>query len=293
MIKAAATGPVHTHSHFAALKIKDAVADHFRDISGKRPDVEIKNPDVVIHLRIYNNEISLSLDSSGQPLNKRGYRPREAEAPLNECLAAGMLMLADYEGKTNFVDGMCGSGTLAIEAALIANRIAPGLLRDDFSFMHWNDFDPELFEVIREATVNRIGEKTHEIVAFDNDIHAIRLAKEAAETAKLDDVIDFRHADFMLEPPLPAPGFLALNPPYGERIRTEDIEELYERIGSRLKEAYPGYRAWVISGNIEAMYKIGLRTFQTYHLLNGKIECRYSGYQIYSGSRTPKAETAQ
>lgn len=293
VIKAAATGPVHTHSHFAALKIKDAVADHFRDISGKRPDVEIKNPDVVIHLRIYNNEISLSLDSSGQPLNKRGYRPREAEAPLNECLAAGMLMLADYEGKTNFVDGMCGSGTLAIEAALIANRIAPGLLREDFSFMHWNDFDPELFDVIREATVNRIREKTHEIVAFDNDIHAIRLAKEAAETAKLEDVIDFRHADFMLEPPLPAPGFLALNPPYGERIRTEDIEDLYERIGSRLKEAYPGYRAWVISGNIEAMYKIGLRTFQTYHLLNGKIECRYSGYQIYSGSRTPKADAAQ
>lgn len=284
-VKAAVTGPVHTHSHYAALKVKDAVVDHFRESTGSRPDVDVKRPDIVIHLRIYNNDISLSLDSSGKPLNMRGYRHREAEAPLNECLAAGMLMLAGYEGKTNFTDGMCGSGTLAIEAAMIANKIAPGLMRNDFAFMHWKDYEPELFDVIREATVNRIEECPHKIKAIDHDIHAARQAREAAEAAKLDDIIEVKHADFMFEEPLPAPGFLILNPPYGERLRHHDIEQLYERIGSRLKDAYPGYRAWVLSGNREAMFKIGLRTFATHHLMNGKIPCRFAGFQLYSGSK--------
>lgn len=289
-VKAAVTGPVHTHSHFASLKVKDAIADHFRDKLGRRPSVDTREPDIVVHLRIFNDEVNLSLDSSGQPLNKRGYRPREAEAPLNECLAAGMLLLSDYQGKTHFVDGMCGSGTLAIEAAMIANRIAPGLLRHDYSFMHWADYDPDLFEVIHEATVNRVRESSHRILAMDHDPAAIQLARQAAETAQLDDVIEFRQGDFMEEEPLPAPGFLVLNPPYDERLRTENVEQLYESIGARLKSAYPGYRAWVISGHTEAMKSIGLRTFQTYHLMNGPIECRYSGYQIYSGSL--KAEAA-
>lgn len=289
-IKAAVSGPVHTHSHYAALKVKDAIADQFRNAVGERPNVDAKNPDIVVHLRIYNNEISLSLDSSGQPLNKRGYRPREAVAPLNESLAAGMLLLAGFEGKTNFVDGMCGSGTLAIEAALIANKIAPGLLRKDFAFMHWKSFDPELFDVIRESTVNRIIESPHSIVAMDNDLQAIRSAREAAEAAQLSDVIEFRTGDFLFEMPPPAPGFLALNPPYGERITDVDIERLYERIGSKLKNDYGGYRAWILSGHYEAMNQLGLRSFQTYHLLNGPIECRYSGYQMYSGSKKHKGE---
>ncbi len=284
-VKASVGGSVHTHSQYAALKVKDAIADHFRDVSGERPNVDAKRPDIVVHLHIYNDKVNLSLDSSGKPLHMRGYRQREAEAPLNECLAAGMLLLSGYDGRTAFVDGMCGSGTIAIEAALIANRIAPGLLRNEFAFMHWSDFDEALYGVIHEATVNRIEEGPHPILALDRDEDSLQAAREAAKAAKLEDAIEFRHADFLLSEPPPAPGMLVLNPPYGERLQPSDINKLYENIGAKLKNDYTGYRAFILSGNEEAMHQIGLRTFATHHLLNGNIECRYSGYQMYSGSK--------
>jgi putative N6-adenine-specific DNA methylase len=153
-IKTAVSGDIFTHSHFVALKCKDAIVDQFRDKYNERPNIETREPNLVFHVKIYRDQVSVSLDSSGIPLNKRGYRQPEALAPLNECLAAGMLMLAGYEGKRNFVDGMCGSGTLCIEAALIANKISPGLLREDYAFMHWKDYDHELFQVIHNAMVN-------------------------------------------------------------------------------------------------------------------------------------------
>jgi len=282
LIRTTTSGPVFTHSHYVAQKCKDAIADYFRDKYGKRPSVDSRKPDIVIHVKIWNDDVIISLDSSGDPLNKRGYRQPEAIAPLNECLAAGMLLLAGYEGKTDFIDAMCGSGTLCIEAAMIAHRIAPGLMRDNFAFMHWKDYDEELFEIIREATVNRLEEETVKIIGMDTDFFTLSLARQAAKDAGLDDAIEFRIGNFFREEPPKPPAILIMNPPYDERIKVDDVEKLYSDIGDRLKEAYGGHQAWILSGHTEAMKRVGLRTFETHHLMNGKIPCRYSGYRIYS-----------
>lgn len=240
---------------------------------------------MVIHLKIYNDDITISLDSSGIPLNKRGYRQPEALAPLNESLAAGMIALSGYNGRTDFIDGMCGSGTLCIEAAMIANRIAPGLMRSKFAFMSWNEYDEDLFEIIRTATVNRIKETSVKIVGLDHDYDAICLAKEAAKAAGLEDAIDFKVAGFFeTEPPKP-PAFLVMNPPYDERLKENDIYALYEDIGNKLKNDYAGYWAWIISGHEEAMYSIGLKSYESHHLLNGRLPCKFSGFRMYSGKK--------
>lgn len=285
LIRTTTSGPVFTHSHYVALKCKDAIADFFRDKYGKRPSVDNQEPDIVIHVKIWNDDVTISLDSSGDPLNKRGYRQREATAPLNECLAAGMLLIAGYDGKTDFIDAMCGSGTLCIEAAMIAHRIAPGLMRDNFAFMHWKDYDENLFEIIREATVNRLHEGSVNIVGMDTDFYALDLARQAAKDAGLEDAIDFKLGNFFKEDPPKPPAILVMNPPYDERIKVDDIEKLYSEIGDKLKEAYAGHKAWLLSGHVEAMKRIGLRTFETHHLMNGKIPCRFSGYRLYSGKK--------
>lgn len=283
-VKATTTGPVHTHSQYAALKVKDAIADHFREKLGVRPDVDKQKADIIVHLRIYNEEVNISLDSSGEPLNRRGYRHQLAEAPLNESLAAGMLLLAGYDGRTAFVDGMCGSGTLPIEAALIARNIAPGLLRDNFAFMHWKNYDEALFRLIHNATVERIRDCDKPVVGIEKDFATVNMARESAVKAGVDDLIDFRFGDFLHETPPPAPGLLVMNPPYDERLRLRDAAKFYSDIGARFKNAYAGYACWVLSGHLEAMHEIGLRSFQTYHLVNGMLQCRYSGYRMYTGS---------
>lgn len=288
VIKAAVSGRVFTHSHYAGLKCKDAIVDLFREKTGRRPSIDTRHADVVVHLKIFEDRVNLSLDSSGEPLNRRGYRQPKSVAPLNECLAAGMLQLAGYNGRVNFLDGMCGSGTLCIEAAMIAHRISPGLLRDDFAFMHWKDYDEELFGVIRETTVNRVREAPIRIIGYDRDGRAIRTARDAAEAAGLADAIDFRMTDFFDEKPPAPPAVMVMNPPYDERMPVERVEEFYARIGDKLKADYAGYEAWILSGHQEAMKRIGLRSFDTRHLLNGPISCRYSGYRMYSG--TKKAE---
>lgn len=285
LIRTTTGGPVFTHSHYVAQKCKDAIADYFRDKYGKRPSVDSQNPQIVIHVKIWNTEVIISLDSSGEPLNKRGYRQPQSIAPLNECLAAGMLLLAGYEGKRDFMDAMCGSGTLCIEAAMIAHKIAPGLMRDDFAFMHWNDYDEELFSIIREATVNRMRDESVRIIGMDTDFYSLNLARQAARTAGLDDAIEFRIGNFFREDPPKPPAIMIMNPPYDERIKVDDVEKLYSEIGDRLKEAYAGNQVWILSGHMEAMKRIGLRTFATHHLMNGKIPCRYSGYRIYSGRK--------
>ncbi len=289
IIKSTTSGPVHTHNHYAALKVKDAIADHFREKLGIRPDVDNRDADIVIHLRIYNDEVTISLDSSGEPLNKRGYRHKDAEAPLNECLAAGMLLLAGYDGRMNLVDGMTGSGTLCIEAAMISQNISPGLLRERFAFMNWNNFDEALYSVIHNATVNRITERDVQITGIEKDFATINLARESAQKAGVAEVIDFRFGDFFHESVPPPPGLLVMNPPYDERLRLHDAGDFYKKIGSRFKEAYTGYNCWVLSAHLEAMHEIGLRSYDTHHLLNGMLNCRYSGYKLYKGSKTPSA----
>jgi len=285
-IKTAVSGNIFTHSHFAALKCKDAIVDQFRDKFKERPNIDTRTPDLVFHVKIHRDQVTVSLDSSGTPLNKRGYRQPQAIAPLNECLAAGMLLIAGYEGKRNFVDGMCGSGTLCIEAALIANKIAPGLLRQDFAFMHWKNFDEELYKIIHNATVNRIVESSHQIMGYDKSMATIKLARQAAKVAGVEEAINFRITDFFDEDPPEAPGMLVMNPPYGERIKIRNIELLYSEIGDKLKQSYPGYQAWLLSGHEEAMKNVGLRTSDTHHLINGKLPTRFSCYKIYSGSKT-------
>lgn len=285
LIRTTVSGPVFTHSHYVALKCKDAIADFYRDKYGKRPSVDSKEPKIVIHVKIWNDDVTISLDSSGDPLNKRGYRQRESIAPLNECLAAGMLLIAGYDGKTDFIDGMCGTGTLCIEAAMIAHRISPGLMRDSFAFMHWKDFDVDLFEIIREATVNRLREETVKVIGIDTDFYTLSLARKAAKDAGLEDAIDFSIGDFLNEAPPKPPAMLVMNPPYDERIKVDDIEKLYSRIGDKLKLSYAGYKAWILSGNTEAMNHIRLRTYDTRHLMNGKIPCKYLGYRMYSGKK--------
>lgn len=285
LIRPAVSGKVFTNSHYVALKCKDAIADCFREKLGQRPSVDSRNPNIVVHLKIWNDEVILSLDSSGQPLNKRGYRQAASAAPLNECLAAGALLLAGYEGKRNLVDGMCGSGTISIEAAMIANNISPGLLRDEFAFMHWNDFDEDLYQIIHRATVNRIKENPLKIVGYEKEFNTLSMAREAAETAGVNELVDFRLGSFFEEDPLPLPAIVVMNPPYGERLKERKIESFYERIGAKLKKDYSGYTAWVLSANEEAMYKIGLRTSETFHLMNGKLPTKFSAYKMYRGSK--------
>ena len=285
-VKTAVSGSLFTNSHFVALKCKDAIVDQFRERVGKRPSIETRYSDLVIHVKVQNDRVSVSLDSSGTPLNKRGYRVKEAIAPLNECLAAGMLLAAGYDGRMDFIDPMCGSGTLCIEAAMIAFRVAPGLMREKFAFTNWKDFDHDLFEIIRDATIKRVREAPVRIIGYDRSFQAIRLAREAAERAELTDAITFRMEDFFEMEPPPPPAILVMNPPYDERIRIDQAERFYSRIGDKLKKDFTGYQAWILSGNQDAMKKVGLRTFQTYHLVNGKIPCRYSGYRLYRGSKS-------
>lgn len=286
IVRAATSGPIFTNSHYVSLKCKDAVADRFREHCGDRPSVDNRDPEIVIHVKIWNEEVTISLDSSGTPLNKRGYRQPEAQAPLNECLAAGMLLLAGYEGKRNLVDGMSGSGTLAIEAALIANNIGPGLLRDSFSCMHWKDFNEDLFQIIHQATVNRIKQNHLKIIGLEKEFRTISLAREAALSAGVEDMLEFRLGDFFEEEGLPLPAMLVLNPPYGERIRPKNIEELYKKIGDKMKNDYSGYSVWILSANIEALHNVHLRTFDTHNLMNGNLPCKYSGYKMYAGTKT-------
>lgn len=285
LVRTTVSGPIFTHSHYVALRCKDAIADYFRDKYGKRPSVDSDQPNIVVHVKIWNDDVTISLDSSGEPLNKRGYRQRESLAPLNECLAAGMLLIAGFDGKRDFIDPMCGSGTLCIEAAMIAHRIAPGLLRQDFAFMHWKDFDSELFDIIREATVNRLREEPVKILGFDTDFFSLSLARKAAKEAGLEDAIDFQIGNFFNETPPAPPAMLMMNPPYDERIKVQDSEKFYAEIGDKLKADYTGYQAWILSGNTDAMNNIRLRSFDTHHLMNGKIPCKFSGYRLYQGAK--------
>ncbi|MFN2429177.1 MAG: class I SAM-dependent RNA methyltransferase [Cryomorphaceae bacterium] len=285
LIRSTVTGEVFTNSHYITLKCKDAVVDHFNEKLGSRPSIDSRFPDVVIHLKINRNDVNISLDSSGTPLNKRGYRQAEAAAPVNECLAAGMLLLSGYQGKTTLVDGMCGSGTLCIEAALMANQIAPGLLRDEFSFMHWKDYDADLYEIIHQATVNRIKDAPVRIIGFEKKFAVVQQARDAAQIAGVEEMVEFRMTSFFEEQPPAPPAHLVMNPPYGERLKERDIEQFYTRIGDKLKADYAGYQAWILSANNDAMKRIGLRTFNTFHLMNGKLPVRFSGYRMYTGSK--------
>lgn len=276
------------HSKYAALKVKDAIVDQIRDAKGNRPNVELKNPIFRINVHIENNNCSILLDSSGESLHKRGYRKSAGEAPLNEVLAAGMIQLSEWNCNTNFVDPMCGSGTLLIEAAMIAKIIAPNFNRNHFGFMNWKDFDRNLFEEVKSELSQNQKKFEHKIIGNDINKNSIENAIENVKNANLqNDIIfeisDFRNLDMKIEP-----GIIITNPPYDERIKIDDIKKFYKEFGDTLKQKFTGFDVWILSANSDAMKSIGLRTSKRLHLYNGALESRFYNYKLYEGSLKKK-----
>lgn len=273
------------HSNYASLRLKDAIADSFNQKFGKRPDVHPENPDVLFNLHVDNHRVTISLDSSGESLNRRGYRERGAKAPLNEVLAAGMILLTGWRGETDFYDPMCGSGTLPIEASMIAQNLPAQFLRSKFGFMRWKDFDAQLWKEVKQEASAGMRKQPCRIIATDADPRQLRSAKINIELAGFEDDIEIALRDFTETSPISEQGILIINPPYGERIEEENLLQLYKNIGDHLKKAWSGHQAWIISSNREAMNRIGLKPSKKIPLINGTYECRFQQYQLFRGSR--------
>jgi putative N6-adenine-specific DNA methylase len=270
------------HSKFVAYRVKDAIVDWFTEKGMQRPSVRINNPDIQFHVHISHTDCTISLDSSGESLHKRGYRIEETEAPLNEVLAAGMILKTGWRGESHFVDPMCGSGTLLMEAVLIALNIAPGIFRDKYAFEKWDDFDADLFESI---STDDTLEKEFKYKAYGSDISpkAISVAAKNVKNTGLSKYIELRVLPFQQMTEAPENGILITNPPYGERINPRDLMQMYAMIGERLKHVFSGYEAWIISSNMEGLDNIGLKPFFKCKLINGTLDCEYRQYQIFSG----------
>jgi putative N6-adenine-specific DNA methylase len=272
-----------THSGFAAQKAKDAVADRFRERGGRRPDVDPVFPDVRIHLRIVRDEATLSLDTSGESLNRRGYRADPSEAPVRETLAAGIVMLSGWDARRPLADPMCGAGTILIEAALIALGAAPGLLRPSFGFQRLLGYDRSLWEALRAEALERRGSaQTPRIEGSDAAAEAVRGAQRNAEAAGVAGAVRFRREDIREFAPGPPPGLILCNPPYGARMPGgEPIEALYRAMGEAFKKRCRGWTAHVLSGNPEVTRHIGLKASRRFPLMNGPIDCRLLRYELY------------
>lgn len=272
-----------TNSMFASLKAKDAIADYFRDKLGKRPNVDTVNPEIVIDLHIYGDSCTVSLDSSGDSLHKRGYRINQGEAPLNEVLAAGMLKLAGWTGNSNFLDPMCGSGTLPIEAAMIAYNIPAGKFRKNYTFENWFDYDQLLFDDIKKST--QIKEFNHNIFASDISGSNLLNAKTNARRALVFNKIQFHVSDFKELKTDINNGLIVTNPPYGERLKEQGLNELYAMIGERLKHQFAGNEAWILSSSMESFKYVGLKPDVRLDLFNGSLKCKFNKYTLFSGKR--------
>lgn len=284
-IDATVSGELFRHSHYISLLAKDAVVDQFRDRFGRRPSVNLDAPTLRIHVRIKDNQCDLLLDSSGDSLHKRGYRKDAVEAPINEVLAAGMIILSGWDGSSTFVDPMCGSGTLPIEAAMIAMQIPPQRNREAFGFFRWKDFDKKLWQEVKSAADAHIREAKCQIYASDMDARARNATAINMMAAGLGAVIHLEKKAFeKLEPP-EIPGVLITNPPYDERLKVEAIEAFYQSIGDRLKQAWPGWEAWLISSNMDAWKKFGLRPSRKITLYNGPLECFFQKFELYAGKK--------
>jgi putative N6-adenine-specific DNA methylase len=274
-----------SHSKYVALKVKDAIVDQFRNKFKKRPFVDTDNPSIRISVHISHDQCTVSLDSSGESLHKRGYRIKTNKAPLNEVLAAGMILLSGWDKKSVFIDPMCGSGTLAIEAAMIAHNIPPGMYRESFGFETWNDFDADLLESIYEEDIPE-AEADIRILGSDVSEVAIRIAKENVENANLKRKIDLLIKPVEnYNPPSGENGIVITNPPYGERIKKNEINNFYKLLGDRFKNKYSGFEVWILSSNFEAIKHIGLKPTKKMTLFNGPLECKFLNYSIYQGSK--------
>ena len=270
------------HSKFVSYKVKDAIVDYFRDKTGKRPSVRINNPDVLLNIHIAQTTCTLSLDSSGESLHRRGYRQEAVVAPLNEVLAAGMILMTGWRGECDLIDPMCGSGTIPVEAALIAKNIAPGVFRKGFAFEKWVDFDADMFdEIYNDDSQER--EFAHKIYGYDNNPKANEIATHNIKAAGVSKDIVLKLQPFQQFEQPKEKSIIITNPPYGERISTNDLLGLYSMIGERLKHAFVGNEAWVLSYREECFDQIGLKPSKKVPLFNGALECEFRKYQIFSG----------
>lgn len=270
------------HSKFVAYKVKDAIVDQFREKTGKRPNISVANPDIRLNIHIAEDKCTLSLDSSGESLHRRGYRQESVEAPLNEVLAAGMILMTGWQGETDFIDPMCGSGTLLVEAALIAHNMAPGLFRKEYAFEKWPDFDSDLFDRIYNDDSSE-REFTHHIYGYDVDIKAVNTARLNVRAAGLLNDITVEEADFKNFTQPKEKSIIVTNPPYGERISTPDLLGTYKMIGERLKHQFLNNDAWILSYREECFDQIGLKPSIKIPVYNGSLECEFRKYQIFDG----------
>lgn len=268
---------------FIAMKIKDAVVDQFRDKYGVRPDVDNYNPALRIVVRCVKNQFNVSIDTSGDSLFMRGYRKDVGEAPLKENLAAGLIKLAEWDGKSALVDFMCGSGTFMIEAAMMAKNIAPGINRKRFGFMNLLNFEKETWEnVVNEAIEGEKEEIETKFYAFDIDNKVLKSAKENAKAAGVDDVIEFRKESVATVEPPTEKGLIIVNPPYGARIGDEDnLRDVYRDLGYTLKHRFKGWDAWILSGNKDLIADLKLKSTRKHFVFNGNIECRFLKYSMF------------
>ncbi|MBQ6083656.1 MAG: methyltransferase [Bacteroidales bacterium] len=283
-IDAVVSGNYFTHSQYAALKVKDAIADEFREHFGARPSVDVENPDLRISVHIENEKVTLLFDSSGESLHKRGYRKAVDKAPMNEVLAAGLIKLTGWKCDCNFVDCMCGSGTLPIEAAMLAMGIPAGFFRKKWGFMTWHDYDEKLWlKVVQDADAE-MEEFDYEILASDHSAKAVEIARANITNAHLQYDIKLSKQDMFEMIPPAGGGIMIINPPYGERLEEKDIINLYRGIGDALKKNFKGFEAWIISSNKDVLKLIGLKPSKKIDVYNGPLECKFEKFEIFEGS---------
>ncbi len=281
------------HSKFLSQKTKDAIVDQFRNKFGKRPNVDIDSPDLRINVHVNQDLCTVSLDTSGLSLHIRGYKSAANLAPISEVLAAGLLLLSDWNGQSHFLDPMCGSGTILIEAAMIACNIPANIHRKEFTFQKWKDWDPILFETIRTSLLSKTKEMHYTMQGYDIDPQSIKIAKQNILNAGLEEFISITKKDFFeSEKQVQGPLHILFNPPYGERMDIE-LEQFHENIGNTLKRNYPNTNAWMITGNLEAIKFIGLRPSRKIKVFNGPLEAKLVKYEMYEGSRKRKSNPTE
>jgi len=276
------------HSLYIALKTKDAIVDQFRDNCGMRPDVDLDHPNLRINIHINEDLCTVSLDSSGKSLHKRGYRLETNEAPISEALAAGLILLSGWDKKSHFVDGMCGSGTFLVEAAMIAANIPANINRAHFAFEDWPDFDQNLWELIKESQLKKLKDCFGKIIGYDIDPHTLASAKINIQNAGLEDYIELKCENFFDTVKPEGPTHLVFNPPYGVRLQA-DIPQMYQSIGDTLKKNYSGAEAWFLTSHMEGLKHVGLRASRKIEIFQAKLECRFVKYEMYMGTKKVKS----
>lgn len=270
------------HSKFVTYRVKDGIVDHFRDNGQDRPSIRINGADLLLNVHIDGTRVTISLDSSGEPLSKRGYRNEQTEAPINEVLAAGIIMKTGWRGDCYLADPMCGSGTFLIEAALIAANINPGIYRKSFAFEKWKDFDRDLFEELYNDDSEE-REFKYRILGGDISPEAVQTARQNIKSAQVEDMIEISCRPMSDWTDNPEEGVLVMNPPYGRRLKPDDMFELYRGIGTCLKRNFSGWHAWIIGLDNEDMDQIGLKPSLKIPMLNGSLECSLREYVLFNG----------